>query len=306
MAPPPGDWAGPPPQDWKISGQEDDYRVASKDTLKKSVALKLRPMSIILGLAALVMFLLLMIPSWNTVALLRDPVFMYLAGSQTLTEWLLVCCILLFLISYVTLYILFERLRADQKTEQTMLMISGIFLSTLGITLILFGGPLKRNSIAASTQIFDNCQSGKMTEPLYIAYEELESLRATPSCARLASIEDCIAFPHYPKMEEAMVLKAMETEYQCSGICQGTNSEGNQIYPPTLFSKADYHVSCDGMAARHLLNFNAAIAAQTVSEGCMLIATAIVISIGQLVAFCAGHRSKSEEAVSGKSYGAIQ
>lgn len=262
----------------------------------------MKPKSLFAGLAVLVMFLLLLIPSWNAVGLLQDPVFMYMAGSE-LSGWLLVCCIFLFVISYITIQIFIDRIRPEQQTEQTMLMVSGIFLSTLGVMLILFGGPLMRQATMASSEFMVNCRSGKMTQSLYIAQKELSSLRAMPSCTKLASVEDCIAFQAFPKMKEAMVLKAMENQYQCSGICQGRNQAGEQIYPPTLFSKANYHVSCDGMASRRMLDFNAGVSSQMVAEGCMLVGTAIVISFCQLFVFCLS-RGRSKEATSEKSYGA--
>merc|ERR1719272_1925910 len=115
---------------------------------------------------------------------------------------------------------------------------------------------------------------GAKSGPLYYVEEELGSLRAMPACAKRTSIEDCDGFTEYPKMHEAMILKDMESSYMCSGICQGTNAKGEQIYPPTLFNKADYKVTCDGMAARRISNFATAIGQQLMLEGCMLVAVA--------------------------------
>merc|ERR1719424_211125 len=82
----------------------------------------------------LVMFNLLFIPTWNCVGLLQDPVFVYMAGSETLT-WFLACCILLLLICFITLQMFLNRTRKEARTEQSLIMISCIFLSTLGIML---------------------------------------------------------------------------------------------------------------------------------------------------------------------------
>lgn len=273
-----------------------------RDGVAKAAARSVRPKAIALGLATLVMFLLLVIPSWNAIGLLRDPVFTYVVGSQ-MTGWFLVSCILLFIISYITLQIFLDRIRPEMRTEQTLLMISSMFLSALGIVLVLFGGPISKQALGASSEFMDNCKLGAQTEPLYLAFEELQSLRAIPSCSKLASIEDCTGFSYFPKKTEVKVLKEMESEYQCSGICQGTNAKGEQIYPPTLFSQANYKVSCDGMASRRMRNFNAAVSGELVYEGCALLGTALVISFGQLFAFCSSS-GKTMEEQSGKSYGA--
>jgi hypothetical protein len=262
-----------------------------------------RGKTLLLGFAVLVMFLLLLIPTWDALGLVQDPVFMYMVGPAT-AGWLLACCIMLFLISAIVLSVFLDRLREELKTEQTFLMISGIFLSTLGIMLILFAYPLSYQAMHASKEFWNHCKSGQMTQPLFQVQEELKSLRAMPNCAALASIEDCVGFPAYPQQSEAMVLKAMETQFQCTGICQGTSDQGLQIYPPTLFSTANYTLSCDGMVARHILNFDLNLCYQLVAEGCMLVGTAIVISFGQLLAYCTTGGRK-QESISGKSYGAI-
>jgi len=263
----------------------------------------LQPHAFIIALSALVMILLLLIPTWNTIALMQDPIFMYMAGYET-TTWCLLCFVLLLFSWFIIISFLVERIRPEKRTEQNMLMISGIFLSTLGIMLILFGGPIGRQAEAAHADLMSNCKLGAKTQPLFVAFQELESLRATPSCAKLASIEDCTGFKSYSKMHLAMVLKEMETEFSCSGLCQVANATGAYTYPPTLFSQANSKVSCNGMAARRMLNFDAEVAFQMCSEGFMLVGTALVISLLQLIAFCSRSTSK-EEGVSGKSYGAI-
>jgi len=265
--------------------------------------IKVKPQGIFLGLSVLVMFLLVLIPCWNCVGLLWDPVFMYMAGSQTV-GWLLACCVVLVFLCYFTLVLFLNRSRPDMRTEQTMLMIAGIFLSTLGIMLILFGRPIQQQAQLASSEFVSGCKMGARTSQLYIAQEELESLRAMPTCATHASIQDCNGFSEYPKMKEAMVLKTMESDYMCSGICQGTNAKGEQVYPPTLFSQANFKVTCDGMAARRIRNFALEIGNQLMAEGCMLVGTAIVVSFGQLLTFCS-LSGKQDEAKSGKGYGAM-
>merc|ERR1712196_30861 len=121
---------------------------------------------------------------------------------------------------------------------------------------------------------------------------ELASLRAMPACAPLSSIEECHGFNDFEKMREAMVLKAMERNYRCSGICHGTDANGQHVYPPTMFSTSNHQLSCDGMAARHIRNLAIGVSSQVNSEGCMLVTTAIVISVTQLLVFCCTARKR--------------
>jgi len=301
MGPVPISIAGP--QDWLPDEQDRIIEMPVKKAVGAANPIEqMRPQSMILAVGLLVMFLLLVIPTWNCIGMLDDPVFMFVAGSKIPTL-MLACCAILFVAFSLTLVIFSSQSQPDVRTEQAMLMIATLFLTALGIMLILFGGPLQGEAVAARQDFNFNCRHGAKTSQLYIAGEQLESLRAMPHCASQATIEDCYGFDGYAKMQEALVLKAMESRYQCSGVCQGMNKKGEQIYPPTLFSQASYKVSCDGMAARHIKNFNEEIAFQTIVTGCLLVAAGILISFGQLFGFCA-KADRSEETRSGKTYGA--
>lgn len=295
------------PQDWLPHEQDRIIEMPVKKAVgaanpMEQTLLHVRPQSMLLALGLSIMFLLLVIPTWNCVGMLDDPVFMFIAGSK-IPEWMLACCALLFVAFSLLLVIFLSHSQPEVRTEQAMLMIGALFLSALGIMLILFGGPLQGEAGAARNDFNFNCRQGAKTSQLYIAALQLESLRAMPHCASQSTIEDCHGFEGYPKMKEALVLKAMESRYRCSGVCQGKNKKGEQIYPPTLFSQASYKVSCDGMAARHIKNFNEELALQASVTGCMLVAGGILISFGQLFGFCA-KADRSEETRSGKTYGA--
>lgn len=297
------DYAGP--EDWihadeefptqKKPPAEVAARIESKNRIRKTI---------LITLGTLVMFNLLFIPTWNCVGLLRDPVLMYMSGSEVAT-WFLACCILLLLICYATLQKFLSGAKREQRTEQSLIMISCIFLSTLGIMLILFGTPLQKDALLASKEFRYNCKLGHRTSQLFIAQEKLQSLRAEPSCAKLVSVEECEHFNTFPEMAEARVLLAMESEYQCSGICEGADSKGEQIYPATLFSQADYKVSCDAMAARRIGNFAAEVTQQTVIQGIGLLVAAIFISFAQLIGFCSGS-DKSELDKRSPDYGSVK
>jgi len=58
-------------------------------------------------------------------------------------------------------------------------------------------------------------------------------------------------------------------------------------YPPTLFSDANYQVSCEGMAARDMRNFVGDVGAQTFYQGVYLVFVAVCTGFLKLVGFCA-------------------
>lgn len=272
----------------------EDMKQITPGHQPSSKPLKLRPRDIMRHLAALVMMLLLVIPVWNSFGLINDEVFTYINGTAS-TVSLLISCITLFCLSYFTLGLFLERIRPDLRTEQTLLMVSGIFLSSLGILLILCGGPIARSAMQASREFMYDCRFGPDTKPLFVAYEELKALRLSKECVHKDSVEICEGYDVFPKKREAKVLKAMENKFLCTGLCQGVDPKtGAQIYPPSLFGLAPHQLTCEGMASRRMVNFNAEIASQMVAEGCMLVGAAIFISFGQLMQFCAKHADPNE------------
>lgn len=284
--------------DWPIKKHANDLKV-----FDVNLKVKVKPKGIFLGLGTLVMFLLVLIPGWNAIGLLNDPVYIYIAGSQK-AGWLLTCCVLVVVFCYFGLLTFLNRSRPEARNEQNMLTMSSTFLSALGILLILFGGPMVDAASSGSAEFNgNNCRIGTKTKQLYIASMELESLRSEKYCSQQTSVEDCEGFKWYQKQSEALILKTMESDYQCSGMCQGRDKKGEWIYPPTLFSKADYKVSCDGQTSRHLYNFAEELSKQIVAEGIMLVAVALMFTFYQLVGF--GTTSEAgQEAKASKSYGA--
>lgn len=274
-----------------------------------SILAFIKPRSILLFLGTLVMVLLLAIPAWNAIAMLENRVFAYLIGTET-CSWLLACCVLLVVTTYIFLQVLLSRIKPKYQTEQTMFMISGAFLSVLAIMLIVFGHFIENDARRASSELANGCLTGSIkggigrrTEDLVLASYKLQSLRAMPNCKDRGSIEECAGFGDFSEMEQAEVLKSMEWQYQCAGICHRpiNATQTTQTFPPTLFSQANWQVSCDGMAARHLVFFGAGAAETMVGEGRVLMGTAIVMGIAQIAGFCG---KKPEEEALGKSYGA--
>lgn len=307
---PDGDWYGPPQIKWQ---DDEDLRQISrgKEATLSVMAIwsqwKTRAKYLFFLVAFLVITLLLFVPVWNCIALLNDPVYTYLSGDSQ-AAILLTFCILLYITSLATIWMLLKRPTPEVKTERTLLLVAGIFLSCLGVILILLGVPMYSAARKADTDLTHRCKSGPLSKPLYLTFKDLGTLRATPSCAKLPSVEQCPGFLDYLNTDDnfrlASVAKHMENSYSCSGFCEGLDSKGKQIYPPTLFSDADYKTSCDGMSARHMRNFVEDISVQTVLEGTILVSVAILISFGKLLGFLAWPKHKDFKAKADDNYGA--
>jgi hypothetical protein len=270
--------------------------------------LKARTRHFFIVLPTMVMFLLLLVPAWNCIGLLMDPVYVYMVGSERAAA-LLICCMVLFVTSLITVTI-FLHTAYEAKTVRSMFLIAGIFLSTLGIMLILFSVPMLQVAKVANREFVLNCDNGPKAKPLRIVFQELATLRATPKCKDLPSVAKCTSFSEYSsmdsKLEETRIAKYMEDQFQCSGFCEKLDAKGKQVYPPTLFSLSNYKISCDGMAGRHIRNFAENIAKQSIIEGVMLVSVAVVFSIAKLIGFCA-HPEEPEAKVDdkfGAGYGA--
>merc|ERR1719487_3098733 len=66
------------------------------------------------------------------------------------------------------------------------------------------------------------------------------------------------------------------------------------VYPPTLFSDANYKASCEGMAARDMRNFAGDIGFQTFYQGIYLVLIAIATGFLKLIGFCVRKDVESE------------
>lgn len=57
-------------------------------------------------------------------------------------------------------------------------------------------------------------------------------------------------------------------------------------YPPTLFSDANYQASCEGMAARSMINFAGDVGFQTFYQGIYLVLISISMGVLKLLGYC--------------------
>lgn len=233
------------------------------------------------------------LPAWDAWSLLTDFNYIYWA-SPTCPRLMLAAIALTFIAFLAMTEVVFSQTQQDQQQIQTLVMAISAILTLLGLVFIVLSNPIAGASGQANRTLVYHCMTNPDTQALRQHYDTLFHLRAAPSCAVKYSIEECDGFkamePH------TSYLKASETNFRCSGVCMSAtdglgqeasisnnaSSAGGAIamkFPPTLFSDANFKVSCDGAAARQLVYFARDIANQSLFAGIGLIVMSIVLGL---------------------------
>jgi len=288
--------------------------------------------NIFLGAGILLLMLLCIVPVWNAFALLQDANYVFWHGTL-LPWWIITLCLLVIVVYVVTVFIFFSLSKPSAQTEQTVMMIANIFITLLGLFLMLISLPLSRQSLETYDNLMHRCANSVQTHRMYEYSQVLQNIRNTPECASKYSVEECSGY------EEAKpytsFLKAMENDFRCSGFCYKPpsalaggaapvknvvaliststnefedrrfhknritpaallNRDSNMMrqapqivtIPATLFSNANYQVSCEGIAARDIKNFAGDIGFQLFYQGVYLVLIAIATGFLKLVGVC--------------------
>lgn len=70
-------------------------------------------------------------------------------------------------------------------------------------------------------------------------------------------------------------------------VVRGAEQErASDVYPPTLFSDANFQASCDGVAAREMKNFVGGVGSQTFYQGVCLALAAVAMGFLKLLSLC--------------------
>jgi hypothetical protein len=241
-------------------------------------------------LGMFVLAMLWFLPVWDTIWMVSSHNFTYWLGSR-LPMWVMAVAVATILVFYFVAESRFGRwgsIPHTITTQQTLVTVLTVFITSMGLVLILTSMPLSTKALKASNSLLYECQYSTLTRPTYLVYLELLALRETEDCASRFSIEDCSQF----KMSaEADYLKYMEANLPCSGFCWRSDEgvslaqtaaevdhghflesretdahaldlavgaaatfsvQDANTYPPTLFSNANYKTSCEGAASRNL------------------------------------------------------
>jgi len=268
-------------------------------------------------LGVFVALVVVIIPIWDGFALLRDPVWVYMCGRA----------LPIILISVVSAVALFYTVvlscslcKGRVRQEQTFLNIAILFVLLLGTVFVTMSTPIQGQARLATSELMFNCQSGLLSEPLYHAYQNLQTLRKTPSCAGNFSVEDCAG---YEKSDLNSIIKGMENRMGCSGFCFYPNASANVSatpasamnasygYPPALFSKAGMQGSCSAMAARDMEGFALDMGTRLQWEGYFLMAASIVQGLLLVAGSCVKQEMRLktysvEDPFETSGYGTIQ
>merc|ERR1719161_743454 len=135
-------------------------------------------------------------------------------------------CVSIIILYATTISIFFSHARPQVQTEQTIMMIANIFITLLGLVLMLVSLPLSRQSIEIYNDLMHRCDYSERTHRMYEYSQVLHNIRTTPDCASKFSVEECNGYSDAPPYTS--FLKAMETDFRCSGFC----------YRPPLAAKA--------------------------------------------------------------------
>lgn len=229
----------------------------------------------------LVFVMLVMIPVWDGIALLKDPVWMFMAGD-VLPKVLIVCVACVPILFLITGLLLKSCSRRGAATQHTMFGASLLFILLIGSILVTISQPMTEMALWSKQQFLNNCETGPLTRPLYMEYKALQKLRKDSACAALESVEKCSGFQQTPS---SIWLQKFETYLQCAGFCyypkilkEATNTSQPvpSQYPPALFTDKAFQGSCSAMAARDMESFVSDMSNQLLYEGFFLIGAAIL------------------------------
>jgi len=175
-----------------------------------------QPVKIFVFTGCVMLFLLTIVPIWNAVALLSDVNYTFWVG-KTLPLALIGSCVAIFVIYIVTIMVFFGRARPQAQMEPTIFMIASLFVTVLGVMLMLISLPLSRQTTETYNNLMHRCDFSVQTHRLYEYSQVLQNIRSLPDCKNQMTVEMCLGYE--PAEPYTSFLKAMETDLKCSGFC---------------------------------------------------------------------------------------
>merc|ERR1719364_248336 len=178
------------------------------------------PENIFIGTGILLLTMLCVVPIWNAASLLHDDNYVFWSG-RAVPLWLISLCVVIIVLYVITILSFFTYSRPSVRTEQTIMMIANIFITLLGLVLMLISLPLSRQSIETYNNLMHRCDYSEQTHRMYEYSQVLHNIRARPDCVKKFSVEECNGYE--PAAPYTSFLKAMETDFRCSGFCYKPN-----------------------------------------------------------------------------------
>mmetsp|Transcript_40322 Transcript_40322/g.106958 ORF Transcript_40322/g.106958 Transcript_40322/m.106958 type:complete len:327 (-) Transcript_40322:36-1016(-) len=192
---------------------------------------------VFLGIFALA--LLWFLPVWDTIWMVKSYNFTYWLGSR-LPMWIMsvaVATIIVFFFVAETRFARWASIPHRITTQQTLVTVLTVFITCMGLVLILTSMPLSTKALKASNSLVYECQYSTLTRPTYLVYMELLALRETEDCAARFSIEDCSGFKLSAEVE---YLRYMEGNLACSGFCWTSPDVSTAQTAATVSNRTSY------------------------------------------------------------------
>lgn len=171
---------------------------------------------VIVGVGALMLTLLCVIPVWNAIVLMVDENFTFWIG-RSLPAWLVFIAVSIVALYMFTVTLFFKYGRPETQTEQTVMSIAGTFVSLLGLALVLNAIPLVLTTDQAYMNLRQFCDTSEMTSSLWAHSQVLQQLRALPECKEKFSVAECDGFVY--SEPQTSFLQHMEEQFRCRGFC---------------------------------------------------------------------------------------
>jgi len=243
------------------------------------------------SLCALLM--LMVVPVWNAMLLLRSEVYGYFIGAGP-PACLVALCLLL-LLSWAVV----ARGVSVQADAARVLGFTGSgLLTVLGLGCMICGQACLSRAAAAANDVLTDCLWSETSAPLVKESQLLHVLRMIPACASEPTVRSCSG---YIESSEARVLAAIESDLRCSMFCHSATEAAPR---QTLYSSANYRASCQMMVVRDLESRAGDICSQMYFEGCLLVLCAALLSLLTLVNGCAALPVRLKAQVG--EYGSLQ
>jgi len=172
--------------------------------------------NVFIGTGIVLLMMLCIVPIWNALALMVDFNYIFWVGSDVPTG-LVSMCLAIILLYILTVMVFFNTTKPNVQTEQTIMMIANIFITLLGLTLMLISLPLSRQAVNTYNNLMYRCDYIEQTHKLYEYSQVLHNIRSTPACAEKYTVEECPGYENAPPY--TTFLKQMEGNFRCSGFC---------------------------------------------------------------------------------------
>lgn len=172
--------------------------------------------NVFIAIGATLVLLLCVVPVWNALALLQDQNYVFWHGKN-LPLWMLGLCAGVFVVFVVTMVCFFKFSVPQAQTEQTVMMMANVFITLLGLALMLVSLPLSRQATDTYTNLMQRCDYSPETHRLFEYSQVLHNIRNAPGCEAKYSVEECDGYQDAAPY--TTFLKSMESDFRCSGFC---------------------------------------------------------------------------------------